>query len=73
MSGIERQPSSARSFPSSATIFGIDQDDGIVVDVDDGDALDPPDLRRGEPDPLRGVHRLEHVVDELAQVVGDLA
>jgi len=50
----------------------VHDDERVVVHVDDGDALGAPDLRSGEADPLGGVHRLEHVVHEAAQLVGDL-
>src|SRR5687768_13276213 len=50
-------------------------DDGerpAFADVDDGHALAPADLWRGEPNAFRGVHRLEHVVDEAADPVSDI-
>ena len=48
--------------------LGIDEHDRLLVDVDDGKPLEPSDLRRGETDPLRRVHRLEHVVDKAPQL-----
>src|SRR5688572_3732538 len=48
--------------------FGIDEDDGIVVHVHDGDALETSDLWRGEADPLRGAHGLEHVVHQAPEI-----
>ena len=39
--------------------------------VDDDHALVHVDLRRGEADAFGGVHRLEHVVDELADALVD--
>src|SRR5687768_4298383 len=52
--------------------FRIDDDVPRTVDVDDGHALGAPHLRRGEPDALGGVHRLEHVVHELLELRTDL-
>lgn len=50
----------------------VDQDKlglGIFLegDVDDGDALADPNLRRSQADSMRGVHRFKHVLDELPQ------
>jgi len=54
--------------------YGIDDDKpGVRVFfegyVDDRDAASDADLRRGEADAVRGVHRLEHVIGELFQVI----
>ena len=40
----------------------------LAVDVEHDDALQRADLRRGEADAGRGVHRLQHVVHELAHL-----
>src|SRR6185369_13885253 len=50
----------------------IDESELRPVDVDHRQSLGAAHLRRGEADALGGVHRLEHVGDELAQLVGDL-
>src|SRR5688572_21044290 len=50
----------------------IDDDVSRAIDVHDRDALRAPHLRRGEPDSLGGVHRLEHVVHELLKVRPDI-
>src|SRR5260370_1772175 len=52
--------------------LGIDEDEllfGILLeaDVDDGEALRDADLLRGDADALRGVHALEHLIDELLE------
>src|SRR5205823_5399119 len=49
----------------------IDQHEPGAIDIDDCQPLGAPDLRGGEPDSLRRVHRLEHVGDEVSQLVGD--
>src|SRR5579871_110063 len=53
--------------------FRVDEDKfGIGVfferDIDDGDAAADADLRRGEADAVGSIHRLEHVVDKLAEI-----
>src|ERR1017187_2054344 len=53
--------------------FGIDEDEfgaGIFLEgnVDDGDTAADADLRGGQSDAMGGVHRLEHVFDELLQL-----
>src|SRR5258708_4798050 len=40
----------------------------LEADVDDGKPLRDADLRRGETDALRGVHGLEHLIDELLEL-----
>src|SRR5687768_3048006 len=50
--------------------LGVHDHDRVVLDVDDGEALRSPDLRRGKPDSLGGVHRLEHVIGEATELVG---
>ena len=57
--------------PFGVNDFGIDDDERIVVDVDDGEPFGASDLRRGEADALRQVHRLEHVARQRPQLVGD--
>jgi hypothetical protein len=57
--------------------LGIDERDDVAAtasarDVDHANAQRHADLRRGQPDPRRRVHRLDHVVDEGARLVGDL-
>src|SRR5579862_4051345 len=57
--------------------LGIDENDLLFgalleAEIDDGDAPGDTDLRSGEADALRCVHRLEHVVDELAQLIVEL-
>ena len=42
--------------------------DVLAVDVEHDDALQLADLRRGEADAGRGVHRLQHVVHQLAHL-----
>ena len=70
------------AFVGSLPAFGvndlrIDEHDlrlGIFLecDIDDRDALANADLRSCQPDAVRGIHALEHVVDELAQFVVEL-
>ena len=60
--------------PSRVDKRRIDHDDQILAvaadaDVDDEDAQRDADLCRREADARRGVHRLDHVVDEALQVV----
>ena len=43
--------------------------DAVAVKIDDDDLLGDADLDRREPDPGRGVHGLEHVVDQLTNPV----
>src|SRR5215204_3165235 len=50
--------------------LGVHDNDRIVLDVDDRQALGPPYLGRGEADAPRGVHGLEHVVGQATQLVG---
>ncbi len=40
----------------------------MKLTVDDREPLRDADLRRGETDALRGVHRLEHLVDQLLEL-----
>ncbi len=52
--------------------FRVDDDEGpvvvvIVLEIDDEEAFADIDLRRGEADARRMVHRLEHIVDELLE------
>jgi hypothetical protein len=42
--------------------------DVLAVDVEHDDALQHADLRRGEPDAGRLVHRLQHVIHQLAHL-----
>jgi hypothetical protein len=53
--------------------FGIDENDlllGILGhgQIDNGDTLGNPNLRRGQADTLGGVTGLEHVVDKLMEL-----
>src|SRR5580698_3309707 len=55
-----------------ANDLGVDKDEfGVWIlferDVNDGDAARDTDLRSGEADAASGIHRLEHVIDELLQ------
>src|SRR5688572_20778617 len=59
--------------PRFGNDLGVDEDDGIVVDVDDRDTLEASDLWCGEADSLGRAHRVEHVLDKLPQVLGDHA
>ena len=61
-----------RVFAFGMNDLWIDEDQlgvGILFegDVDDGDALADPNLRRSQADSMRGVHRFKHVLDELPQ------
>ncbi len=63
--------------PSVCTISGFTSTifaSGIFLegDVDDRDALADADLRSRQPDTVRGIHALEHIVDQLAQFVVEL-
>src|SRR5450759_5374745 len=51
---------------------GIDERELLPPDIDDSEPFRPPHLGRRESDSLGGVHCLEHVGDELAQLVGDI-
>ena len=67
--GTLRQPSSSSCMPSRSTNSGIDHHDQPARiaperDVDDEDAQRHADLRRRQADARRGVHRLDHVVDQ---------
>ena len=55
-------------------ISGVEQDvgTGVVVEVVDEDPLLDADLRRGQADAGRGVHRLDHVLGELDQRAVDV-
>src|ERR1700733_4757319 len=60
-------------FAGGVNDFRVDEDQlGIGIffegDVDDGDAPGDTDLRSGQADAVRGVHGLEHVVEEGLQV-----
>jgi hypothetical protein len=46
--------------------------DAVLVDIDDDEPLRDADLRRGEADALRVVHRLEHVGNQQPQFLADL-
>jgi hypothetical protein len=53
--------------------LGVDEHDLLFrvlleADVDDSEALRDTDLRCGKADALRGVHRLEHLIDEPLQL-----
>ncbi len=61
--------------------FAVRRDDGIdhfiglfrfVVarNVNNNHAFQQPDLRRGQSDARRGVHRFQHIVQHFAQIVG---
>ena len=68
--GTERQPS--RSSTSSLARLDLRIDDDrrlvlVVVHVHHEEALGDVDLRCGQTDARRGVHRFEHVVDELLE------
>src|SRR5690606_30431539 len=55
--------------------FRIDQHERLIArlaDIDDDNALVHVDLRRRQPNTRRGVHGLEHVVDQLLQARIDL-
>jgi hypothetical protein len=57
--------------------FGVDEDDFVFgafleADVNYGDLFGDADLRSGEADALRGVHAVEHLVDELGQLGGEV-
>src|ERR1051326_2955262 len=52
--------------------FRIDDHERLVVDVDDRQPFAASDLRRREADAFRQIHRVEHVLREHAQRVGDL-
>ena len=57
------------------TIVGLTTPRAVLVRLEDEDAAEHADLRRGQTDALRVVHQLGHPVDEPAQVVvevGDL-
>ena len=76
--GTLRQPSSSSCMPSRATNSGLMQtrsssDRRPDRDVDDEDAQRHADLRRRQPDARRGIHRRDHVVDELLDLRRDLA
>ena len=74
--GTLRQPSSSSCMPSRSTNSGL-----IITirpvriaaerDVDDEDAQRHADLRRGQADPRRGVHRVDHVADQPIDVGRD--
>ena len=58
--------------------FGIDHHDEPLriagrAKIDDEDPQRHADLRRGESDARRRVHRLDHVVDEPFDVGGDVS
>src|SRR4051812_5584668 len=48
--------------------LGIEEHESLAIDIDHRQALEPTDLWRRQPDPLRRVHRLEHVIDETSQL-----
>src|SRR5207253_7520140 len=50
----------------------VDEGELRPLDIDDCQPFAAANLGCGEPDSFRGVHRLEHVGDELLQLVGDL-
>ncbi len=59
--------------PLAKDDLGIDEHQFLrrilsLAQVDDGDALGHGNLRRGQPNTLRGIHGLEHVVDEFLQL-----
>ena len=81
--GNERQPSDSSSGSGSPGSSGRIHSSGLMIDpaprcaVIVGvrvrvDAQRHADLRGGEPDAGRGIHRLEHVGDERADLVRDL-
>lgn len=60
-------------FTGGVDDFRVDEDKlGVGIffegDVDDGDAPGDSDLRSGQADAVRGVHRFEHVVEESLQL-----
>src|SRR5262245_24965703 len=65
-------------FPRGGDDLGIDEImrlAGLVLllhEIHHHDALRHPDLDRGKPDAGRGIHGVEHVVHEGANLVGDL-
>ncbi len=67
-------------FAGGVDDFRVDEDQlGVGIffegDVDHGDAPGDADLRSGEADAVRGVHRLEHIVEQGLQLCiedGDL-
>ena len=64
--GTERQPSSVSASPLGFDDFRVHEGLELVAsfrDIDDDDALVHIDLRRGEADARRGIHRLSHVLD----------
>ena len=76
--GTERQPSSSRCSPSllhELRVHELDELPGVLADreVDHDDAQGDADLRRGQADAGRGVHGLDHVVEERVDRAVDLA
>ena len=60
-----------RLWPLRRHDLGIHERVGVALDVHHADALGAAHLRGREPDPVRGVHCREHVVEQPADLVGD--
>jgi hypothetical protein len=76
--GRLRQPFFLELHPFELDELGIDEHQQVVQlapkrQIDDEDAERHADLRRRQPDAGCGIHRLDHVVDELLDVGGQLA
>jgi hypothetical protein len=68
--GDRQTPFFPGELPLALDDLWIDQRILRALHLDDGDALTAPDLRCRETNAARGVHRLEHVGDELLQLLG---
>jgi hypothetical protein len=67
--GTLRHPSSSSCSAFALDEVGVDEDEERLRiapdrDIDDENPQRHPDLRRRQPDPRRGIHRFDHVVDE---------
>ena len=68
--GTDRQPSSVCASPSRARISGLIRTSGALRSSEMSMTITRfvhVDLRRRQPDPGGRVHRLEHVIDQLAE------
>jgi hypothetical protein len=69
-------PSSHSKLPGPRHDFGVRHAHGLAAfgaAIDDREAQHHADLRRGEADTGHGLHRVDHVVPDRADVIGDLA